>query len=103
MTTGFTLRKPYLLFLGDAPDEAEAKTACGLRDWARDACKAQLRLPAAKLDLGLPDMRSTASGAAARAAYTSSRLRGTTTLMRSGMVLDPGRGPAGAVGRPSAG
>ena len=56
MTTGFKLRKPYLLFLGDAPDEAEAKTACGLRDWARDACKAQLRLPEAKLDLGLPDM-----------------------------------------------
>src|SRR5262249_50262274 len=53
---GFKLRKPYLLFLGDAPDEAEAKTACGLRDWARDACKAQLRLPEAKLDLGLPDM-----------------------------------------------
>ena len=56
MTIGFKLRKPYLLFLGDAPDEAEAKTACGLRDWARDACKAQLRLPEAKLDLGLPDM-----------------------------------------------
>jgi uncharacterized NAD-dependent epimerase/dehydratase family protein len=52
----FTLRKPYLLFIGDAEDEAEAKTACGLRDWARDACKAQLRLPQARLDLGLPDM-----------------------------------------------
>jgi uncharacterized NAD-dependent epimerase/dehydratase family protein len=53
---GFTLRKPYLLFIGDAQDEAEAKTACGLRDWARDACMAQLRLPQSRLDLGLPDM-----------------------------------------------
>jgi hypothetical protein len=42
---GCTLRKPYLLFVGDAQSEAEAKTAFGLRDWARDACKAQLRLP----------------------------------------------------------
>jgi uncharacterized NAD-dependent epimerase/dehydratase family protein len=55
-SVGFTLRKPYLLFIGDAQDEAEAKTACGLRDWARDACLAQLRLPQSKLDLGLPDM-----------------------------------------------
>src|SRR4029079_10154499 len=55
-TTGVKLRTHYLLFLGDATDAAEAKTACGLRDWARDACKAQLRLPEAKLDLGLPDM-----------------------------------------------
>ena len=61
---GFTLRKPYLLFIGDAQDEAEAKTACGLRDWARDACMAQLRLPQSRLDLGLPDM---SPDAAARA------------------------------------
>jgi uncharacterized NAD-dependent epimerase/dehydratase family protein len=61
---GFTLRKPYLLFIGDAQDAAEAKTAFGLRDWARDACKAQLRLPQSLLDLGLPDMTP---GAAARA------------------------------------
>ena len=39
---GFLLRKPYLLFIGDAQDAAEAKTAFGLRDWARDACVAQL-------------------------------------------------------------
>jgi uncharacterized NAD-dependent epimerase/dehydratase family protein len=56
LTTGFTLRKPYLLFIGDAQDEAEAKTACGLRDWARDSCIAQLRLPPSRLTLGLPDM-----------------------------------------------
>lgn len=53
---GFTLRRPYLLFIGDSLDEADAKTALGLRDWARDACLAQLRLPEARVDLGLPDM-----------------------------------------------
>lgn len=50
------LRQPYLLFIGDADSNAHAKTALGLRDWARDACIGQLRLPAAKVDLGLPDM-----------------------------------------------
>jgi len=50
------LRQPYLLFVGDAESEAHAKTAVGLRDWARDACIGQLRLPAAKVDLQLPDM-----------------------------------------------
>jgi uncharacterized NAD-dependent epimerase/dehydratase family protein len=50
------LRKPYLLFIGDAENEAQAKTAFGLRDWARDACLAQLRLPGGELDLHLPDM-----------------------------------------------
>ena len=35
---GFTLRKPYLLFIGDAQDEAEAKTA----DLATNAAKGQM-------------------------------------------------------------
>jgi uncharacterized NAD-dependent epimerase/dehydratase family protein len=58
------MRQPYLLFIGDAQDEAEAKTAFGLRDWARAACKAQLRLPQSKLDLGLPDMTPDAAARA---------------------------------------
>jgi uncharacterized NAD-dependent epimerase/dehydratase family protein len=58
------MRKPYLLFIGAAQSEAEAKTAFGLRDWARDACKAQLRLPQSKLDLGLPDMTAEAAARA---------------------------------------
>src|SRR5579872_1433344 len=32
------LPQPYLLFLGDERDPAHAKTAFGLRDWARDRC-----------------------------------------------------------------
>ncbi len=63
-SAGFTLRKPYLLFIGGAQDEAEAKTAFGLRDWARDACVAQLRLPQSRLDLGLPDMTPEAAARA---------------------------------------
>ena len=58
------LRKPYLLFLGDVDSEAHAKTALGLRDWARDACLAQLRLPQAQVSLGLPDMTPEAAARA---------------------------------------
>jgi uncharacterized NAD-dependent epimerase/dehydratase family protein len=68
LTTATPVRKPYLLFIGDAQDAAEAKTAFGLRDWARDACVAQLRLPRSRLDLGLPDM---SPDAAARAGARS--------------------------------
>ncbi|HEY5598354.1 MAG TPA: N-acetyltransferase DgcN, partial [Kiloniellales bacterium] len=47
---------PYLLFLGDAPDQLAAKTAHGITDWRRDWCRGQLRLDGCKADLGLPDM-----------------------------------------------
>lgn len=59
----FKLRKPYLLFIGNAEDEADAKTACGLRDWARAACLGQLRLKT-HVDLGLPDMTAEAAARA---------------------------------------
>ena len=35
-TAMLVLRKPYLLYLGDVPSNADAKTAFGLRDWCRD-------------------------------------------------------------------
>jgi uncharacterized NAD-dependent epimerase/dehydratase family protein len=50
------LRRPYLLFLGDAGDQLAAKTAQGVRDWRPDWCVGQLRLPGCKADLGLPDI-----------------------------------------------
>ncbi len=56
------LRMPYLLFVGDAQTEADAKTALGIRDWAREACLAQLRLPGAQVDLGLPQMSPESAG-----------------------------------------
>ena len=64
LPAGFTLRKPYLLFIGDAEDEADAKTACGLRDWARESCVGQLRLPQSPVDLGLPHMTPEAAAQA---------------------------------------
>jgi uncharacterized NAD-dependent epimerase/dehydratase family protein len=50
------IRTPYLMFIGDAPDQLAAKTADGVAHWRRDACLGQLRLPGCKADLGLPDM-----------------------------------------------
>jgi uncharacterized NAD-dependent epimerase/dehydratase family protein len=57
---------PYLLFLGDAPDQLAAKTAQGIAQWRPDWCLGQLRLPGAKADLGLPELevaRAAAEGA----------------------------------------
>jgi uncharacterized NAD-dependent epimerase/dehydratase family protein len=51
-----TLRTPYLMFLGDAPDQLAAKTAAGVAFWRPDACLGQLRLPGCQADLRLPDM-----------------------------------------------
>jgi len=47
---------PYLLFLGDAPDIATAKTAAGIRQWRGELCAGQMRLPGCRVDLGLPDL-----------------------------------------------
>lgn len=49
------IANPYLLFLGDAPDQLAAKTADGVARWRRDWCVGQLRLDGCKADLGLPD------------------------------------------------
>lgn len=50
------MRQPYLMFLGDAPDQLAAKTAQGVVDWRPDWCIGQLRLEGCRADLGLPDM-----------------------------------------------
>jgi len=39
-----SFRTPYLMFLGDAPDELAAKTAIGVRDWRPEWCVGQMRL-----------------------------------------------------------
>ncbi|MFZ5789305.1 MAG: N-acetyltransferase DgcN [Pseudomonadota bacterium] len=51
-----SLRRPYLMFLGTAPDQLAAKTAQGIVHWRPDWCLGQLRLPGCKADLGLKDM-----------------------------------------------
>ncbi len=50
------VRPPYLLFLGDVPDQLAAKTAQGIVDWRRDWCLGQLRLPGCKADLRITEM-----------------------------------------------
>lgn len=50
------IEPPYLMFLGDAPDQLAAKTAVGVAHWRPDWCAGQLRLPGCNADLGLADM-----------------------------------------------
>jgi uncharacterized NAD-dependent epimerase/dehydratase family protein len=60
------LHHPYLLFLGDAPDQLAAKTAQGIAQWRPDWCLGQLRLAGCKADLDLPELtlqRAVAEGA----------------------------------------
>lgn len=58
------IEKPYLLFLGDAPDHLAAKTADGVARWRREECVGQFRLPGCNADLGLPDVDIAAAAAA---------------------------------------
>ncbi len=62
------IQHPYLLFLGDAPDQLAAKTAQGIAQWRPDWCLGQLRLPGCQADLDLPQL--TVEGAAAEGART---------------------------------
>jgi uncharacterized NAD-dependent epimerase/dehydratase family protein len=50
------LPQPYLLFLGDTVEPGYAKTAFGLRDWARDKCVGEFALPSATVSTGLPKL-----------------------------------------------
>ncbi len=47
---------PYLLFLGDAPDQLAAKVAQGVKDWRPEYALGQLRLQGCRADMRLPDM-----------------------------------------------
>ena len=50
------LTTPYLMFLGDAPDQLAAKTASGVVYWRPEICFGQLKLDGCNADLGLEDM-----------------------------------------------
>ena len=58
------IETPYLLFLGDAPDQLAAKVAQGIRDWRPDNAVGQFRMHGCKADLGLLDMTLTEARAA---------------------------------------
>lgn len=48
------LPQPYLLFLGDIVEPGYAKTAFGLRDWARERCVGEYACEGAGVSAGLP-------------------------------------------------
>jgi len=48
------LPQPYLLFLGDITDAEYAKTAFGLRDWARERCVGEYACEGTTVTTGLP-------------------------------------------------
>ena len=50
------IETPYLLFLGDAPDQLAAKVAQGIKDWRPDNCVGQFRMDGCRANLGLDDM-----------------------------------------------
>jgi uncharacterized NAD-dependent epimerase/dehydratase family protein len=51
------LPQPYLLFLGDVTAPANAKTAFGLRDWARERCVGEFACDGTGVTTGLPYLR----------------------------------------------
>lgn len=50
------LKKPYLLFLGDAADQLAAKVAQGIKTWRPEFCVGQYRLDGCNADVGLKDI-----------------------------------------------
>ncbi len=50
------IETPYLLFLGDAPDQLAAKVAQGIKDWRPENAVGQIRLAGCQADVGLTDM-----------------------------------------------
>ena len=50
------IKKPYLLFLGDAPDALAAKVARGINAWRPEHVLGQYRMEDCKADLGITDM-----------------------------------------------
>jgi uncharacterized NAD-dependent epimerase/dehydratase family protein len=73
---------PYLLYLGDAPDDLSIKTARGLAFWRPQWCIGQFRGPDCKSSLDLPDLGL----AAARAAGANTMVIG---LANAGGVMAP--------------
>ncbi|RLM18209.1 EBNA-1 nuclear protein [Brenneria alni] len=58
------IRKPYLLFLGDAHDQLAAKVAIGIKQWHPEYCVGQYRMEGCHADCQLPDLDISAARAA---------------------------------------
>jgi uncharacterized NAD-dependent epimerase/dehydratase family protein len=76
------LPQPYLLFLGDVTEAGYAKTAFGLRDWAREQCVGELSCAPNAISIGLPQL----SPAEARACGARSMVIGVANP--GGRILD---------------
>ena len=50
------IKTPYLLFLGDAPDQLAAKVAVGIKDWRPENALGQFRMEGCNADLGIADL-----------------------------------------------
>lgn len=48
------IKKPYIIFLGDAKDYKAAKTAFGIKEWRPEWCVGQVCLSGCEVDLQLP-------------------------------------------------
>src|SRR5512143_1431077 len=57
------LRKPYLLYLGDATLKSDCKTAFGLRDWCRDDVVGEWSHAAATVSVDIPRLSPGAAAA----------------------------------------
>lgn len=51
-----SVRKPYVIFVGDEASSVYTKTGAGIAHWDRENCVGQIRLSPQAQDLGLPDM-----------------------------------------------
>ncbi|WP_438955576.1 N-acetyltransferase DgcN [Cognatiyoonia sp.] len=58
------IKTPYLLFLGDAPDQLAAKVAQGIKDWRPENAVGQFRMDGCGADVALTDMSLTEAKAA---------------------------------------
>jgi uncharacterized NAD-dependent epimerase/dehydratase family protein len=76
------LPQPYLLFLGDVTEPTFAKTAFGLRDWARERCVGEWSCSDGTVTLGLPRL----SPAQARASGARSMVIGVANI--GGKIVD---------------
>jgi len=76
------IKKPYLLFLGDAHDQLAAKVAIGIKQWHPEYCVGQFRMEGCHADCQLPDMDI----ATARAAGAQTLVIGVAN--RGGIISD---------------
>ena len=88
MSQVLDLPQPYLLFLGDTTEKGYAKTAFGLRDWARDRCVGEWAIAGATVSTDLPRLSpKEARARCARTCHWCGQYR-----RRDRRQLDPGAG-----------